>query len=401
MTFSLYGLTTFQAQYWNGSAWTTAPNGNITANNLVWKQITFSTISTTKIRTWITGSSDGYSRMAEVEAWGVPTGSSSTSNVEWLITDHLGTPRMVLDQTGSLTALKRHDYLPFGEELFAPTSGRTAAQGYASDDGVRQHFTAKERDVETGLDYFGARYYASIQGRFTAADPLLSSGRSLQPQSWNRYSYVVNRPLSVVDPNGLDWGVATWQEADQMITEYRWFNGKIGKKGARYGDHSYSAVKFGNNGRGSLDVSDDAGNLIRISNYGIVRQVVYTGPGGDGPSNGQGSSLNASAGMVDAAFPFGKQIREAAFGKMGVDTNAPEYQNASTISGGVTTGVLFLTEVGEAELAEEGTTTLDRAVGQAEYEQIMKTGTFEAGANSLGENGLQKARNTPTSGESC
>ena len=82
-----------------------------------------------------------------------------------------GTPRMVLDQTGSLTALKRHDYLPFGEELFAPTSGRIAAQGYASGDGVRQHFTQKERDNETGLDYFGARYYASMQGRFTGVDP--------------------------------------------------------------------------------------------------------------------------------------------------------------------------------------------------------------------------------------
>ena len=82
-----------------------------------------------------------------------------------------GTPRMVLDQTGSLTPLKRHDYLPFGEELFAPTSGRTAAQGYASGDGVRQHFTQKERDNETGLDYFGARYYASMQGRFTGVDP--------------------------------------------------------------------------------------------------------------------------------------------------------------------------------------------------------------------------------------
>jgi hypothetical protein len=59
---------------------------------------------------------------------------------------------MILDQSGTLANMKRHDYLPFGEELFAPTSGRTAAQGYASGDGVRQHFTQKERDVETGLD---------------------------------------------------------------------------------------------------------------------------------------------------------------------------------------------------------------------------------------------------------
>jgi hypothetical protein len=63
---------------------------------------------------------------------------------------------MIFDQTGDLNTLKRYDYLPFGEELFAPTGGRTAAQGYASGDGARQHFTQKERDIETGLDYFGA-----------------------------------------------------------------------------------------------------------------------------------------------------------------------------------------------------------------------------------------------------
>jgi hypothetical protein len=61
---------------------------------------------------------------------------------------------MVLDQTGALANVKRHDYLPFGEELFAPAGGRTTAMGYASGDNVRQQFTLKERDFETGLDYF-------------------------------------------------------------------------------------------------------------------------------------------------------------------------------------------------------------------------------------------------------
>jgi RHS repeat-associated protein len=110
---------------------------------------------------------------------------------------------MVFDQTGSLANMKRHDYLPFGEELFAPISGRSAAQGYSGGDGVRQQFTSKERDVETGLDYFGARYYASTQGRFTGTDPLLSSGRLEDPQTWNRYSYTLNNPLCLLDPTGM------------------------------------------------------------------------------------------------------------------------------------------------------------------------------------------------------
>jgi len=63
--------------------------------------------------------------------------------------------------------------------------------------------TRKERDIETGLDYFGARYYGSTQGRFTSADPLLSSGSVYAPQTWNRYSYTINNPLKYTDPFGM------------------------------------------------------------------------------------------------------------------------------------------------------------------------------------------------------
>jgi RHS repeat-associated protein len=66
-------------------------------------------------------------------------------------------------------------------------------------------FTGKERDAETGLDYFGARYNSSSQGRFTSpdpADPTLL--HVINPQRWNKYVYGVNNPLFYVDPNGRD-----------------------------------------------------------------------------------------------------------------------------------------------------------------------------------------------------
>jgi RHS repeat-associated protein len=111
---------------------------------------------------------------------------------------------MVFDQSGTLANVKRHDYLPFGEELFAGIGGRTVAQGYAAD-GVRQQFTSKERDIETGLDYFGARYYSPIQGRFTSTDPLYLELRRLgDPQQLNLYTYTRNNPLKFIDPTGLD-----------------------------------------------------------------------------------------------------------------------------------------------------------------------------------------------------
>jgi RHS repeat-associated protein len=63
--------------------------------------------------------------------------------------------------------------------------------------------TGKERDPESGLDYFGARYYWSSAGRFSSPDPLMSSADVADPQSWNRYSYTRNNPLRFVDPLGL------------------------------------------------------------------------------------------------------------------------------------------------------------------------------------------------------
>jgi RHS repeat-associated protein len=62
--------------------------------------------------------------------------------------------------------------------------------------------TLKERDNETGLDYFLARYYSSTHGRFTSVDPSRKSVALTDPQSWNRYTYALNKPLTLVDENG-------------------------------------------------------------------------------------------------------------------------------------------------------------------------------------------------------
>src|SRR6266536_3697186 len=130
-------------------------------------------------------------------------GSGATAaEINWLVADQLGTPRMVFDQTGSLAATKRHDYLPFGEELFAGMGGRTPEQGY-SGDSIRQKFTSYERDNETGLDYAKARVYASTQGRFTSVDPLTASATTGNPQTFNRYTYALNAPTNFTDPSGM------------------------------------------------------------------------------------------------------------------------------------------------------------------------------------------------------
>ena len=137
--------------------------------------------------------------------------NGSAVDIKWLVADHLGTPRMIFDKTGSLANVKRRDYLPFGEELFAGVGGRTTANGFSGDN-VRQKFTSNERDSETGLDYFVTRHYSSIQGRFSRPDSfniILDGDGDVQetkylsaPQNWNLYGYSFNSPNKFVDRSG-------------------------------------------------------------------------------------------------------------------------------------------------------------------------------------------------------
>jgi len=136
-------------------------------------------------------------------------GGASGADVRWVVTDQLGTPRMVFDHTGNLTSpdgqsgMTRHDYFPFGEEIGASVGACTTNQGYSQADSVRQKFAAAERDDETGLDFMQARYYSNTQGRFSSVDPLLASGIPTNPKTWNRYAYALNNPLRFSDPTGL------------------------------------------------------------------------------------------------------------------------------------------------------------------------------------------------------
>jgi len=81
LTFAYWGLRGFNVQYWDGLQWVDAPNGVVTNNNLVWRKVVFAPIATSKIRVWVTAALNGYSRMMEVEAWGVPSGINAPPDV--------------------------------------------------------------------------------------------------------------------------------------------------------------------------------------------------------------------------------------------------------------------------------------------------------------------------------
>jgi len=128
------------------------------------------------------------------------TPAPARAGVQYLHQDALGSVRVVTDENGNVVS--RHDYLPFGEEIPAGSYGRDAELGYGGGASLRPRFTGKERDSESRLDYFGARYFSAAQGRFTTADAPFADQSAADPQSWNLYAYVRNNPLRYADPTG-------------------------------------------------------------------------------------------------------------------------------------------------------------------------------------------------------
>jgi RHS repeat-associated protein len=132
------------------------------------------------------------------------TAPATDTGTSYLVEDHLGSTRLVMEQN---SGTKCYDYLPFGGEIPSTVGSRPACYGNviypSSPDVLSEKFTGKERDAETGMDFFGVRYMSNAQGRFMSPDPVGPSSDEIRnPQKWNRYAYVVNNPLTLVDPDG-------------------------------------------------------------------------------------------------------------------------------------------------------------------------------------------------------
>jgi RHS repeat-associated protein len=121
---------------------------------------------------------------------------ASTKAVHYYFSDHLGTHSLITDANGDMPPQEESDYYPYGGEI--PISGS---------DANHYKFTGKERDTESGLDEFGARYYGSSLGRFMTPDwaskPEAVPYSSLSdPQTLNLYGYMRNNPLGGTDKDG-------------------------------------------------------------------------------------------------------------------------------------------------------------------------------------------------------
>jgi RHS repeat-associated protein len=117
-------------------------------------------------------------------------------SVSYYFSDHLKTASVITDSAGNIK--EDEDYYPWGGEL-----------QFVNSDSNHYKFTGKERDSETGLDYFGARYYSSPLSRFLTPDwssvpvPVPYSDLT-NPQTLNQYTFAHNNPTSLDDPDGHD-----------------------------------------------------------------------------------------------------------------------------------------------------------------------------------------------------
>ncbi|MBC7362605.1 MAG: RHS repeat-associated core domain-containing protein [Candidatus Aminicenantes bacterium] len=134
-----------------------------------------------------------------------------TGKYYYYTTDQINSTRIVTDDLGNVVYAAAHD--PYGAiqqtwvNIFTP----------------ELKFSGKEQDAESGLYYFGARYYDPTLYRFLSSDPVIPTERALyNPRRWNLYGYCGNNPLGFVDKNGSDPAnilvIRLWEFRSQNIT---------------------------------------------------------------------------------------------------------------------------------------------------------------------------------------
>ncbi|MFA6217601.1 MAG: RHS repeat-associated core domain-containing protein [Candidatus Omnitrophota bacterium] len=209
-----------------------------------------------------------------------------TVNRNYYHSDHLGSSNVITNQSGA--QVESVEYTPYG----------TIAQLTGSDV-VKHKFTGKELD-NTGLYFYGARYYDPVIGRFITADTIVQE--PYNPQTLNRYSYCDNNPVNYIDPSGHGWLRNIFQEIS------RWFGQ------AESGLEKVTGAEWDINANVSYTVRFDTGSLSRHSSNYSNSSVPTTSSGqmtgGVGESNSLGieqEGLNQSTvfqGGLDASISF-------------------------------------------------------------------------------------------------
>jgi len=225
------------------------------------------------------------------------------------------------------------------------------------DSGFGPLFTGKERDPESGNDYFGARYYNSATGRFLSPDP--GPNVKQDPQAWNRYVYSRNNPMKYIDPTGkyIVVAAAMQQQVQQYISTML------------------------RNPQGAATINSMAGSRLPVSFDTGALPVVHNGNGTMNVTAGQTSPVpgtNSPGGLAGVGVTLDNANISTvahATGKsdfaVGLDAFAHEDQHVTDeLSAGTLQGAAAAGANGDAP-TEPGAGNTTGGTAEARAEQIM------------------------------
>ncbi len=138
------------------------------------------------------------------------------AEVDFYHMDHLGSANVISDATGASRSLSEYD--PFGKLSRFERTGAKIKTGW-------EYFNDKPFDDETGLIFYGARYYDPKLGRFITPDTVVQAPSN--PQTLSRYSYCSNNPVNRVDPSGHSWFSKLFKKVVNTIAPYIGFVGTL------------------------------------------------------------------------------------------------------------------------------------------------------------------------------
>jgi RHS repeat-associated protein len=239
------------------------------------------------------------------------------TNTRYYHTDHLRSSSVITDQNGiSVQALY---YYPYGE-----------IHSNIGSDLTKYKFTGQEWDAETGLYYYGARYYDPKLGKFITPDTIVPDFSA--PQTLNRYSYCANNPILYTDPSG---NIFIIDDIIIAVVTYVIANAAVIAEGAAIGA-ALGAISAG------VQSGWDGSAMLQGAALGAVTGAVFAGvggfigdyisqmgvPGGVGPP----TAGWAAAGNMGGAMAGGAASGAAGAAMSGGDVGKAAWQGAA-ISG--------------------------------------------------------------------
>ncbi|HMO82385.1 MAG TPA: RHS repeat-associated core domain-containing protein [Pyrinomonadaceae bacterium] len=214
---------------------------------------------------------------------------SHTPQVSYLTHDHLGSPRILTDENGN--TISRRDFRPYGEEIIRAGYGQ---------DSVQEKFATYERDEETNLDFAQERMYGNSHGRFTSPDPTLLSVNGFNPQSWNRYVYVLNNPLKFSDPLGL-WEI----EYEVIYKKNKDGTDRLDKKGRQIVDYVIVTARKSKEGDNAASLAKQLG----LTGKDAERFISKVGDGDNIRLSGTGGLVGRVFGAVEDGLARQEQFK--------------------------------------------------------------------------------------------